>query len=67
MKETIGIAAGKIWQVLSKKDKATISQIPKMISEKESLAYQALGWLAREGKIDYETQGNKTFVHLVKE
>jgi Mn-dependent DtxR family transcriptional regulator len=66
MKEAIGLAAGKIWQALSKKDTATISQIPKMIDEKDSLAFQALGWLAREGKVEYQSQGNKTFVRIVK-
>lgn len=67
MKEMIGMAAGKIWKALSQKDAATISQIPKLIKEKDSLAYQALGWLAREGKIEYRTQGNKTYVSLNKE
>ncbi|MBD3403692.1 hypothetical protein GF420_12410 [candidate division GN15 bacterium] len=67
MKETIGQTAGKIWDVLSKNDKVTISQIPKLVKEKDSLAYQGLGWLAREGKIDYSQQGNKTFVYLLKE
>ncbi len=67
MKDAIGMTAGKIWQVLSKKDKATLSQIPKLVNEKDSLAYQALGWLAREGKVSYDTQGNKTFVSVVKD
>lgn len=67
MKEMIGTAAGKIWEALSQKESATISQIPKLISEKDSLAYQALGWLAREGKVEYRTQGNKTYVSLNKE
>lgn len=67
MKEMIGMAAGKIWEALSQKESATLSQIPKLIGEKDSLAYQALGWLAREGKIEYLTQGNKTLVSLNKE
>ncbi|MDX9858421.1 MAG: winged helix-turn-helix domain-containing protein [candidate division Zixibacteria bacterium] len=67
MKDAIGMTAGKIWQVLAKKDKATLSQIPKLVNEKDSLAYQALGWLAREGKVSYDTQGNKTFVSAVKD
>lgn len=64
MKEQIGQTAGAIWQVLQNKDKLALSQVPKAIHEKESLAFQAVGWLAREDKIEFRTEGKTTYVTL---
>lgn len=64
MKQQIGATAGKVWDVLKEKKELTISQIPKAVKEKDALVYQALGWLAREDKIQYHTKGNKTLVTL---
>ena len=66
MKETIGISAGTIWRLLQKNDTVAISKLPKMLKENESMTYQALGWLAREGKIEYHSEGRATFVSLIK-
>ena len=64
MKEQIGQTAGAIWKVLQTKDKLALSQVPKAINEKESLAFQAVGWLAREDKIEFRTEGKTTYVTL---
>ncbi len=66
MKEQIGDTAGKIWQALQNKDEVALSQLPKIVHEKDLLVYQGLGWLAREDKISYRVNGNKTFVSLHK-
>lgn len=63
----IGNTAGRIWEILQQEDELTISQLPKALKVKESLVYQGLGWLAREGKIEYRTQGNKTVISLARE
>ena len=66
MQETIGQAAGQIWQVLSTKDSpVSIADLPKLTKLKAQVAYQGLGWLAREGKVSYETKGTKTLVSLL--
>ena len=64
MKEDIGITAGKIWILLREKKELALSQIPKALDEKPPLVYQALGWLAREDKIEFRKEGNKTLVAL---
>ena len=64
MKEKIGNTAGRIWEALNVKGEMNILQIPKILDEKSQIAYQALGWLAREDKIRYRSEGNKTFVSL---
>ena len=64
MEAAIGKAAGQIWDVLQAKGKASVAQLPKLVGEKDVVVYQALGWLAREGKISYRTEGNRTIVEL---
>jgi hypothetical protein len=66
MKEQIGKTAGAIWDALQKNERLAISKLPKIIKQRESLTYQAVGWLAREDKVDYEVEGKKTFLVLTK-
>ena len=66
MKDQIGKTAGAIWEVLRSNDRVALSQLPRAVKERDSVAYQALGWLAREDKIIYETQGKKTYVALAE-
>ncbi|MDH7518021.1 MAG: winged helix-turn-helix domain-containing protein [Candidatus Thermoplasmatota archaeon] len=48
----IGTNAGKVWNVLSKQKEADISAIAKLTKLQPKDAYSALGWLARENKIE---------------
>lgn len=64
MKEKIGKTAGKIWDLLQKEDEVPLSRFPKLLDEKAALVNQALGWLAREDKIDYRQEANRTLVSL---
>ena len=64
MIEQVGITAGRIWDALQKDEQLTITQLPKILKEKDSLVYQGLGWLAREGKIQYRQDGNRILVSL---
>ena len=63
--EKIGQAAGQIWHLLSTaQEKVGIADIPKQTKLTSPLAYQGLGWLAREGKIEYEQKGRTIYVAL---
>ncbi len=64
MKEQIGQTAGAIWKVLQDNEKIALTQLPKAIKAKEAITYQALGWLAREDKVDYVTSGKTTYIRL---
>lgn len=64
MKEKIGITAGMIWKTLKSKEEVNVSQLPRILKEKSDIVYQALGWLAREDKINYSTKNKKNFVSL---
>ena len=67
MKDKIGEIAGKIWTILGKRQNVNISKLPKILKEKGEIVYQALGWLAREDKINYHTKERKTFISLSHE
>jgi hypothetical protein len=65
MNEIIGRAAGEIWQLLSKAPSPiNIADIPKKTNLTSQLAYQGLGWLAREGKVEYQQKGRSIYVFL---
>jgi len=63
MRTKIGEMAGKVWKVLGEKEVA-VSTLPQILKEKGEIVYQALGWLAREDKIDFRSKEGKTFVSL---
>jgi hypothetical protein len=64
MMEQIGATAGLIWNALQKENKLALSKVPKAIDHKEWLTYLALGWLARENKVEFEIDGKRTYVSL---
>ncbi len=51
MSEKIGSTAGLVWTFLKEKGPATASQIQKGAGVDAALTNQAIGWLAREGKL----------------
>ncbi|MFP4418441.1 MAG: winged helix-turn-helix domain-containing protein [Chitinivibrionales bacterium] len=64
VKDQIGKTAGAIYELLKSQGPVTVTQVPKLIDEKQPITYQALGWLAREDKIEYNTEKTKVIVSL---
>ncbi len=64
MKTKIGEMAGRVWKTLGEKEDVAVSRLPQILKEKGEIVYQALGWLAREDKLDFHKRGGKTFVSL---
>jgi hypothetical protein len=63
--DKIGQAAGQIWHMLSTTpEKVNIADVAKRTKLTTQLAYLGLGWLAREGKIEYEQKGRAIYVSL---
>lgn len=50
--EFIGTSAGSVWTALNEADALSVKQLKKITKLKEKEIYAALGWLAREGKIN---------------
>lgn len=51
MSESIGAAAGSIWQYLDSNGATTIAKLVKELSEDEKSIQRGIGWLMREDKI----------------
>src|SRR5271170_932774 len=66
MKEKVIEAAGKTWRFLGQNGETNVGQLAKALKEKDEVVLQALGWLAREDKIDYTVKNRRTFVALVE-
>ena len=67
-KEQVGFAAGDVWIYLAKNGATPLNKLPKQIGYKENdsqvLVHQALGWLAREDKVNFIEKDNNTYVVL---
>jgi hypothetical protein len=66
MNEKIIQTAGKAWRALGEKGETDIHSLAMTLRENEDLVNQAIGWLAREDKINYKEKFNTTFVSLVE-
>jgi hypothetical protein len=40
--------------------------LPKLLKEKSMVVYQAVGWLAREDKIEFRKDATKTWISLAE-
>lgn len=62
-KETIGINAGLVWQALQSGE-MEIKAVKKATKLTEKDLNLALGWLAREGKVNFKEVEKELFVSL---
>ena len=60
----IGIVAGEIWHYLDEHDTALFSQVVRGIERSKELALMSLGWLAREGHVVVQQDGQDLRVEL---
>ncbi|MBD3169704.1 MAG: hypothetical protein GF307_09500 [candidate division Zixibacteria bacterium] len=67
MKEQIGQNAGRVWQYLEETgEPVTVSSLKKALKgTPESQVYTALGWLAREDKVDIYKNKRATYVRVM--
>lgn len=68
--EEIGNNAGVVWQALATADALGLKQIKKMTKLKDKEIMAAIGWLAREGKLNIapsEEDPKEFIVSLVQE
>ncbi len=66
MKDKVIEIAGKTWRFLGQNGETNVAQLPRLLRENNTVVLQALGWLAREDKINYTTRSRRTFVALVE-
>lgn len=61
--DLIGDTAGKVWHSLSSGPQ-TLAALKKSVDAPGEVVLTALGWLAREGKLSFETNGRSVKVSL---
>jgi len=64
MNEHVGITAGKVWHLLNDSGPQTLAQLKKKLNGSGELVGFALGWLAREDKIDISQEKKNLKVAL---
>ncbi|GFO72050.1 hypothetical protein BJAS_P1967 [Bathymodiolus japonicus methanotrophic gill symbiont] len=64
MNDAIGTAAGKVWGYLDKNGPASSTKITTVTKLNKSEVQRAIGWLACEGKLDFETKGRNETISL---
>lgn len=66
--EQIGNNAGLVWNALNEADVLGIKQLKKITKLKDKEVFAAIGWLAREGKINTQESedGKELLVSLVQ-
>jgi len=60
----IGHVAGDVWGLLVRDGAQTIAAIKKSVDAPPDLVLAAIGWLAREEKLEFSTQGRSVKVSL---
>jgi DNA-binding transcriptional ArsR family regulator len=60
----IGETAGTVWKVLAENGPLSMAKLVKAVGEPRDTVMQALGWLAREGKLCIDEEGRSRVVSL---
>lgn len=63
-KNEIGLNAGIVWQMLSDNAKWSYGSLKRKSGLKDKELGAALGWLAREGKIEFEQEEEELYLFL---
>jgi predicted transcriptional regulator len=64
LEKEIGEAAGKVWKILSAKGPLPKTRIAKAANVSPTLANMAIGWLAREGKLELRKEKTSELIGL---
>ncbi len=64
MSDSIGSTAGKIWKFLNTNGPASATKITTATKLNKSEVQRAIGWLACEEKLNFETKGRTETISL---
>jgi hypothetical protein len=62
--KTIGDTAGLVWNFLRTNGESSLSTLEKKVEAPRSLVSMAVGWLAREGKIELKDEKRAVRISL---
>jgi hypothetical protein len=64
IREQVGETAGRVWHLLDEQGPQTLAQLKKRLNGSGEMVTFALGWLAREDKVDILKDKNNLRVAL---
>lgn len=64
MEETIGEVAGEVWDFLEENGETSVSRVTKEVDAPGTKVYMAVGWLAREEKLEFVDKKRGNAVRL---
>jgi len=64
IKEQIGLTAGDVWHLLNQSGPQTLAQLKKGLNGGAEFLPFAIGWLAREDKVEIAADKKSIRVHL---
>ena len=62
--DQIGEAAGLVWQALQNEGPLSLAKLVKSVDQPRDLVMQAIGWLAREDKLDIDENARGKAISL---
>ena len=60
----IGETAGQVWHTLESSGPLTLAKLAKLVDAPRDMTMQAVGWLAREDKVEIEGNGRSRVISL---
>ncbi len=64
--ENIGRTAGIVWSYLKDHGSSSLSRVEKGVDAPRGVVFMAIGWLAREGKVELTQEGRGIMVWLTE-
>lgn len=64
MQERIGELAGYVWRYVEDEEECSVSEVSGEVDAPRSKVCMAIGWLAREDKIEFNTEGRGSTLRL---
>jgi hypothetical protein len=64
MSNSIGIAAGAIWDYLDKNGATSVTKVTNETGLARNEVQRAIGWLAKEDKLNFEMEGRTELLSL---
>ncbi|MCY3551423.1 MAG: winged helix-turn-helix domain-containing protein [Candidatus Poribacteria bacterium] len=64
MLDNIGNVAGAIWQYLEINNEVSVTKLTRDIGENQRTVLMGVGWLAREGKLNFEQRKQGIYITL---
>jgi hypothetical protein len=52
----------RVMKLLAENDRVNVLSVAEQISERSVIVYQAIGWLAREGKVRWVQERNQVYL-----